>query len=789
MVEALAAISLVGNILQFIQFTKGLLETSRAVFDAGATTGHLELEAIAKDLRNRADDIVEPRLAKIDATNGTSDPLKLLALKCKGTADEILTVLARLRLDGNQTRWTSFLQALRTQWHESQIEALRIRLNDIGNAVNVRFSQDYMIDTRAQLDALVENSRRLEDSRTQELLDLKDYFDKALEAHQDRKRESDEDEDAWAKRISAIASKGRQYSAEQVILSLIRFDCLEDRYSDISPAHHSTLTWLFETADTTTFVRWLESDDDLYWISGPPGSGKSTLIKFLYNHESTKRSLQLWAQNSVVVVAGYFFWNAGTNKLQKSQEGLLRSLLYQILRQCPDQIPVVFPSVWKSLNWSTTSPTFDEDLPIDLDQPSDHIPDLTDALARTCNNLTKLGRRFCFFIDGLDEYSGDTADIIGLVGKLRAVQQIKLCVSSRPWIEFDEAYGRSRTMKLFMHDFNNQDINAYIDDIFKHDENYQEMEDRETRGEELKQEIVKAANGVFLWVVLVVRSFQEGLRNGDSITRLQHRLRELPTELEPYFDQILFYDVKPHYRDQAAKLFLVAMRAKETLPLMAYWFLDEQEVPEHHRPLKMQQTNLRHKAAKRRLIASCKGLLEPRNRSSANDDALPSSILFEYKVDFLHRTVRDYLLLPTTNITKWAPREFDPDEAICKAIFSQIKTAPQGLEYGPHVMTLHEIFKHHLKAVAHLPYLQVLSTELATMVDNYGTETVARTLDTSSVQPDRKLVPGTGNMTSFVTQMHENSSLGSQKKSRSMARKWLMKLIGDDVKATSTNRG
>jgi len=135
---------------------------------------------------------------------------------------------------------------------------------------------------------------------------------------------------------------------------------------------------------------------------------------------------------------------------------------------------------------------------MDFERPSEIVRNLKEALARTCNNLTKTGRHFCFFLDGLDDYNGNTADIIGLVRRLRAVQHVKLCVSSRPWIKFNEAYD---TMKLLMHGFNDRDINAYVDDVFRNSVNYLEVEDKETRGDYLKQDVVDAAHGVFLWVV------------------------------------------------------------------------------------------------------------------------------------------------------------------------------------------------------------------------------------------------------------------------------------------------
>ncbi|KAJ4335569.1 hypothetical protein N0V95_008865 [Ascochyta clinopodiicola] len=727
--EGLAAVSLAGNILQFIHCTRGILRTSREILASGTKAGYLDLEIVTKDLRSRADGIPAPQLTDREIKAQDKDSLEVLSLQCKKVADELLTVLARLKLDQEKTKWTSFVQALQTQWHDSEIEALRDRLTAIGKAVDARLADNRASGLQAQLNNLLENNRHLEVSRTQDIVGLKEYFRQALESHQDKKKEKNEG--LWADQVSKVASEGIQYSAEQAILSRLRFVRLEDRYSTISPAHHNTLTWLFgshddqaQHASSTTFSEWLQSDDDLYWVSGRPGSGKSTLMKFLCDHQSTRDQLELWAKDDDVVIAEYFFWNAGKNELQKSQEGLLRSLLYQILRQCPDQIQFVFPGAWRSYSGSRDSHSDGtEVLLLESDMPSS-ISGLMDALARTCNTLTRSHKRFCFFIDGLDEYSGDTNDIIQLVGVFRALEHVKICVSSRQWNEFEEAYGKSHTTKLLMEHFNDRDINVYIDDVFAHDENYQELEDKETRGKALVDEIVAAANGVFLWVVLVVRSFQDGLREGDSIKRLQERLRHLPKNLEDYFERILFHDVKESYRDQAAQMFLVTLIAKENLPLMAYWFLDE-DCPTERRPLTVQQTVRRHKDARKRLIAGCKGLLEPQFVASRNEQQLPSSILFEYRVDFLHRTVRDYLELPTTDVRQWARQGFEPNEAICKAVLSQIKTSPQESDYAPHILGLYDIFRFHYGAVSGSSNMREIEKELSEITVEYGVSTAA----------------------------------------------------------------
>jgi len=742
--ESLAAIGLAANVLQFVQIAKHLVSTGREIFDSGAKNDYIELELISKEVRSRADRLIQQASLKNTLGGNDKDSFEALAIKCKEIADELLGILDTLKLDSERNKWSSFLQALKTQWHDDKIEALRGRLDRIGQAVNVRLADERSLGIYSRLDQLLENNRQLEISRTVNIKMLRTHFDQALESIQKKPGEEN-----LADYISKVASDGLHYSAEQQILYRLRFIRLEDRYRLISSAHRNTLSWLFGDAgsegqrpvsESSTFVQWLQSENNLYWISGRPGSGKSTLMKFLCHHQKTKEYLTRWAASHEVITAEYFFWNAGKNDLQKSQEGLLRSLLYQILRQCPDYIRLVFPSVWRCYNPTDTEYAGSTDISIEMEMPRS-VPDLMDALKCTCKLLTQSEKRLCLFIDGLDEYAGDSRDVIQLVRGLRDLENVKMCVSSRQWNEFEDAFGKNRTNKLYMQDFNYQDINAYIEDVFANDDNYQELEDKETLGKALIEEIVASANGVFLWVVLVVSSLQDGLCEADSIARLQRRLRELPTNLEELFERIIFRDVKTSYRDQASHMFLVALEAKENLPLMAYWFLGE-DLPKQRLPLKMQQTIKRHKDANKRLVASCKGLLEARHhRAVEEQDSLPSAILFEYTVDFLHRTVRDYLLLPTTDIRQWAAPGFNPDEAICKALYSQIKTAPHEKEYSDHISALYETYVYHADAIQQLQKedveIGILSAELVDIVSEYGIE--------GTMQPSIKVTQAAAN--------------------------------------------
>jgi len=107
----------------------------------------------------------------------------------------------------------------------------------------------------------------------------------------------------------------------------------------IAKAHMTTYEWIFTNPDVETETRpydsfraWLQGGRGIYWISGKPGSGKSTLMKFITNHENTRIMLQKWSGSKQHVVASFFFWRAGTS-MQRSYTGLLRTLLSEILEQ------------------------------------------------------------------------------------------------------------------------------------------------------------------------------------------------------------------------------------------------------------------------------------------------------------------------------------------------------------------------------------------------------------------------------------------------------------------------
>jgi hypothetical protein len=100
------------------------------------------------------------------------------------------------------------------------------------------------------------------------------------------------------------------------------------RREKIPIAHEKTFRWVFNAGSVdntpwTDLMEWIQSESSIYWITGKAGSGKSTLMRFVHDHQSTRDALQAWAAEGELAIGSFFFWNSGA-EIQMSYEGLLR---------------------------------------------------------------------------------------------------------------------------------------------------------------------------------------------------------------------------------------------------------------------------------------------------------------------------------------------------------------------------------------------------------------------------------------------------------------------------------
>ncbi|KAI1423282.1 hypothetical protein F5Y12DRAFT_798597 [Xylaria sp. FL1777] len=698
--DPLSALGVAAAAVQFLDFGCRVLADTRKIYKSstGSSTQSVELWTVSRDLVTLTTE-VEAKLgaAKWETENaGASEQVFVrLCDECRDISRELQDMISKVQAKGItklKLAMASFVQALNGMHSPAKIEQLKERLNQARQQMmmavlvflwgHAQRSGINTIQFAEQQAALMATVQRIDETTRNFGANIVNLIqgqtgESQREAHAMVHYVLDSDglDSEWAaddyKRLPALdpvnvsaESRNRKF-ATKIVDSLL-FKTIDHREEAIPKAYGDTFGWIFQeprrhrdgTPLWSDFTEWLQGESKgMYWITGKPGSGKSTLIKFLASDRRLDLSLRKWANGSNLLLATYFSWNAGNN-LQKSLEGLLRTLLHQCLRQYPELlVPIVFPSRWALVQ------VFVDNVPLPDWKLEDLLTGFRILIAQAGKKLSKDRKalKLALMIDGLDEFEGDHNRVISLLQNASLNPDIKICTSSRPWNLFKDTFKQNPMLQL--EDLTEPDIQLYVRGRFENSEGFNEHQVLyPEQAQKLTESIVEKARGVFLWVAVVVRNLLVSLQEGDTLSDLQANLDGLPDDLSKLF-RVMWEQTKSQYHGEASQYFLI-LDAYEKYSITPYSVSIWMGVKEDSLDLDVSAVNNAFLTSavsflSRRLNSRTKGLLEICYPAKGN--TLRGTSVTDSWVDYMHRTAREWVqenwqIIQSTAIPDFEPR-------------------------------------------------------------------------------------------------------------------------------------
>ena len=228
-------------------------------------------------------------------------------------------------------------------------------------------------------------------------------------------------------------------------------------------------------------------------------------------------NLQKYSPVKWKVLRFFFDFRRGKG-VTNSFEGLLRSLLYQLIKKMP-QIDV------RGLDYSEQDSV--------SGWPEQRLRDALRISLESAKNGV------CILVDGLDEYEGSFLTLIPFLQSLATSKgsekfPIKICVSSRPEPVLFQYL--QQLPQLSMSDHNASGIRTYCSSTIE-EIKLVVLEGLYTS--RLSQLIAERAEGVFLWARFALEELVQGHSSGETFNEILKRLNSIPDSLEKIFDRML----------------------------------------------------------------------------------------------------------------------------------------------------------------------------------------------------------------------------------------------------------
>ena len=382
------------------------------------------------------------------------------------------------------------------------------------------------------------------------------------------------------------------------IVDALHFDGMDMRRATIKLAHGSTCRWFFDSAEYRTWRdgALLEQHHGFLWMRGKPGAGKSTLMKLAVKHAD-----EHFPDGKKIS----FFFNAKSAPLEKSMEGMYRSLLHQLLTQCAWLEEGLDERAFKQPVW-----------PLEL----------LEECFRDC--VLRLGsEKLICHIDALDEC--EEADVRNMIAFFEDLGSMAVSSSVSMHVFFASRHYPHISIAKCVHMVLDK-LKGHQEDIRTYVLNNLKALEYDVRNE-FAREIRRRACDVFLWVVVVV-----GLLKRESDRGRTHNLRAqldaIPDGLHHLFEDAILQRGSRDNQHLLTILSWILFARYPLTPLQLYHGV--LYANSNTTGTAVFEDKPSHNQINRFILNTSKGLAEI-TISDPTDEG---------RVQFIHETVREYLL-------------------------------------------------------------------------------------------------------------------------------------------------
>lgn len=303
--DPVTAVGLASSVAAFIALGTSLVKGAIKIHESldGNLDENRSREAIAGEMKRLAAQLLPPDGSSLA---GEDKSLCLLAAECRDLSTKLLELLGRIKPKDPQSKSQSLWSALKNKVNEKEKADLELRLDHCRSQLVVHLAFLNRSSLQTLIDSAKSDAAKLERLRSnvEQLGHGVQVAGMSPEAQEQIRLLVAVQEDAFS---AIIQSR---------IMNSLAFEGMYGRCDMVAEAHGKTFRWILGDDDVQhagqdkegraeretmgraakeKFTGWLSSGEGVFHISGKLGSGKSTLMKCLGDHPTTRAELAKWA--------------------------------------------------------------------------------------------------------------------------------------------------------------------------------------------------------------------------------------------------------------------------------------------------------------------------------------------------------------------------------------------------------------------------------------------------------------------------------------------------------------